>query len=287
VSSAGDINGDGFADLIVGDSGVSDYAGASYVIFGQKPDTAVVRTGTNASQTLAGGDHNDVLRGLGGNDHLYGNGGNDFLDGGTGADVLIGGAGNDIAFGGEGKDVFKATINDGNDLYYGDGGQDTVDYSALTAGVTVLLISSPQAGAGLATGSQSGIDVLVAIENVIGSQAGDVIRGNQLANVIDGGHGNDFLTGSGGSDTFVFRAGFGRDLVTDFDAKGAGHDTLELAHDMFSQYATVQDLLNSSHVSQVNHGRDLLIVADASNTITLQDVSLSYLRTHPGDIVFV
>ena len=35
VASAGDVNGDGFADLIVGAYGADGYAGASYVVFGQ------------------------------------------------------------------------------------------------------------------------------------------------------------------------------------------------------------------------------------------------------------
>ena len=47
VASAGDVNGDGFADLIVGARGAG-YSGASYVVFGQLPDTAVNRTGTGA-----------------------------------------------------------------------------------------------------------------------------------------------------------------------------------------------------------------------------------------------
>ncbi len=81
VASAGDVNGDGFADLVIGayggDPGGDGYAGESYVVFGRKPDTAVNRTGTAASQSLAGGDFDDVLAGRGGNDQLWGHGGND------------------------------------------------------------------------------------------------------------------------------------------------------------------------------------------------------------------
>ncbi|MEJ1968238.1 MAG: type I secretion C-terminal target domain-containing protein [Rhizomicrobium sp.] len=80
VASAGDVNGDGFSDLIIGADGADpngSSSGASYVLFGQAPTTAVDRVGTAASQTLAGGAFDDTLEGLGGNDHLYGNGGTD------------------------------------------------------------------------------------------------------------------------------------------------------------------------------------------------------------------
>ena len=80
VASAGDVNGDGFADLIVGAFTADPHgtsSGASYVVFGALPDTAVNRTGTGASQTLAGGNFNDTLSGLGGDDRLYGHGGSD------------------------------------------------------------------------------------------------------------------------------------------------------------------------------------------------------------------
>jgi hypothetical protein len=89
VSSAGDINGDGFADLIVGaPNDANQNLGFGYVVYGRMPDAAVTRVGTVASQTLAAGDFNDTLSGMGGNDNLYGNGGNDTLTGGTGADTF-------------------------------------------------------------------------------------------------------------------------------------------------------------------------------------------------------
>ena len=88
AASAGDVNGDGLSDLIVGAPFADGMTGTSYVVLGQLPDTAVNRTGTDASQTLVGGNFADTLNGMGGDDRLYGHGGDD---------TLIGGAGNDTA----------------------------------------------------------------------------------------------------------------------------------------------------------------------------------------------
>jgi Ca2+-binding RTX toxin-like protein len=111
VSAAGDVNGDGFADLIVGapDADVGDNygAGISYVIFGGMPGEAVDRTGTNIANTIHGGDFHDALSGLGGGDTLIGHGGKDTIRGGKGDDTIIGGAGRDGLDGGGGADVFR------------------------------------------------------------------------------------------------------------------------------------------------------------------------------------
>ena len=86
VSGAGDVNGDGFDDLIVGadradPNSVTD-RGASYVIFGGQ---GVSSTG---AQTLTGSSDADRLIGGPGDDTLIGNGGEDVLRGGGGDDVL-------------------------------------------------------------------------------------------------------------------------------------------------------------------------------------------------------
>ena len=98
VSGAGDVNGDGFDDIIIGarggDSNDGDTnpdgsirAGESYVVFGSDFTFAVTDPGTSGDDSLTGSAGNNIL--LGGL-------GNDVLDGGSGQDVLIGGSGNDI-----------------------------------------------------------------------------------------------------------------------------------------------------------------------------------------------
>ena len=113
VSSAGDVNGDGFDDLIVGATGAdrnhNNNSGSSYIIFGRSDFSSglleIVGTsgddilkGTSADERFEAGDGNDKLIGLGGADIFDGGAGNDkiqvadlsfaLVDGGAGVDVL-------------------------------------------------------------------------------------------------------------------------------------------------------------------------------------------------------
>ena len=112
VSSAGDVNGDGFADLIVGAPGAESAGGAnnegeSYVVFGGNFTGAVTHlggagddtlTGTAAAETFVGGTGNDTMIGKGGADAFQGGAGDDTMrvstldfllaDGGSGSDTL-------------------------------------------------------------------------------------------------------------------------------------------------------------------------------------------------------
>lgn len=137
VSSAGDVNSDGFDDLIIGAVGANPNgagSGASYVVFGHRPLTAVTILGTGLSQTINGGRGGDSISGLDGNDRLIGweaddnlagGAGNDIVQGGIGADTLRGDSGNDIILGGAHNDIL--TGGDGNDRFKYNGIQDTGD----------------------------------------------------------------------------------------------------------------------------------------------------------------
>jgi hypothetical protein len=91
VSSAGDVNGDGFDDLIVGapyDDPNGSSSGASFVVFGGDLSRLVTQIGTVGDNTLTGSAAVDILVGGMGNDGLIGAGGADVLYGGAGDDVL-------------------------------------------------------------------------------------------------------------------------------------------------------------------------------------------------------
>ena len=95
VSDAGDVNGDGFADIIIGarnaDGGPDNTpgdAGESYVIFGGDFTGAVDQVGDAGANTLTGAGDADVLLGAQGNDLLIGGGGSDVLYGGEGDDEI-------------------------------------------------------------------------------------------------------------------------------------------------------------------------------------------------------
>ena len=134
-------------------------------------------------------------------------------------DLIIGSNVADTLNGGDGEDTFMG--GGGNDAMNGGAGDDLVDYSGATNRVNVNLLS------GNGSGNQAQGDTYVSIEDIIGSNLGDTLRGNNASNQIEGGNGNDVLIGFNGAD--ILLGGAGRDILNggdgaDFLQGGAGVD---------------------------------------------------------------
>ena len=214
--------------------------------------------GSAGNDILYGDEDNDHLTGGIGNDQLYGGSGTDFADwwndGGTGGltiDLVLGTAkrgtetdtlssiesingsdyndtinGDSVANtlgGGAGIDTING--REGNDTLAGGDGKDTMDGGAGVDTVTVA-ISGVAAKINLTADTVTRgteIDRVFNIENAIGSNFVDEVRGDGAANRLDGLGGNDTIYGEGGDDILI--GGVGKDTLVG----GAGKDIFDFA----------------------------------------------------------
>jgi T5SS/PEP-CTERM-associated repeat protein len=108
--------------------------------------------------------------------------------------------------------------------------------------------------------------------NVSGSLGSDQL-GSSKADVITSTNGNDVMLGGASADTFVFLAGFAKDVVNDFVATGSAHDIVDFRGiSALNSFASV-----TSHA--VQSGANVLITLDANDTLTLKGVALSSLTS--------
>ena len=175
-------------------------------------------------------------------ENLTGSSYNDTLTGSSGANVINGGGGNDVIEGGAGNDTL-----DGGD------GIDTVSYEHASAAVTVKLLT------GKATGG-AGNDNLSNFENVTGSAGDDSLSGDNNANVLVGGAGDDTLSGGLGKDTLTGGLGADKflfanlgvqnaDTITDF----SGGDMIGLSAANFASLT-----MDGTHVSAASFANNIV-----------------------------
>ncbi len=252
VSNLGDVNGDGFSDLLV-TARYADFGGANsgavYVLFGSAngiPSTTnLANLTSDQGFKIIGGTANQLIganaAGIGdvngdGLDDIafrggyagtayvvYGQWATRNFAGTAGDDSFTGLGGEDVLYGLTGKDVLRGAGGadqifggDGNDALYGDAGNDTLDGGEL----------SDQLFGGLGTDTLSGG---TGGDLVYGEDGDDQLYGNDGSDKLFGGIGADTLLGEadndrmdGGDGADTLRGGDGNDYLDG----GAGADNL-------------------------------------------------------------
>jgi Ca2+-binding RTX toxin-like protein len=155
-----------------------------------------------------------VARGGAGGDRIFGGGGDDILHGDGGVDSLVGGSGINTLDGGL-----------GDDFLYGGSGRDRISFATRKRSVTVDLAKGK-------AGQRGEKDVLDEVEEAIGGQGSDELRGSSAANTLLGGPGagRDRVDGRGGNDSLVGKRVIGGRGSDRIDGRrldcGSGGDTV-------------------------------------------------------------
>ncbi len=301
------LEGGAGADLLQGGGGVDT---ASWARATSAVSVSLTSPGTNTGEAagdrlvsierLVGSAFADQFEGNAAANHIDGGFGNDSLFGLGGSDTLLGGLGDDVLEGGRGVDLLDGGV-----------GLDAASYARATAGVTVNL-RAPSTNAGDALG-----DHYVMIENVIGSEFGDSVRGSDGRNRLDGNgggdllqgdYGDDFLFGGAGNDTLD--GGYGRDRLeggADFDVasyanagpvSGTGANALGLVVQLGApsgntgeaagdQYFGIEGVVGSSYRDTLTGTAtdNLLDGGQGADILRGQGGNDVYLVDHAGDIV--
>ncbi|MDY6938998.1 MAG: hypothetical protein SWY16_15165 [Cyanobacteriota bacterium] len=243
VSNAGDVNGDGFDDMIIGantaDPNGNSAAGESYVVFGAAffatsgDNDLTLNANNNTLDALAG---NDTIRAANGDDDVFGNDGNDQLFGQNGADTLDGGADDDLLLGGNDDDLLLGGT--GNDRLNGGFENDT-------------LIGVDESSASPGLGER---DVLIGL-----SGADLFVLGNA---------GTVFYDDDG---TTVAEGNFSRALIRDLDV---GVDRIQL-HGSAADYLLLETASGNTNIFYQPNGevRDLIGIVRNTTGLDLSDTS--------------
>ena len=257
--------------------------------------------------TVQGSEENDSLEGTSGSETILGNGGNDTIYGDDGNDVLNGGSGNDNLYGENGNDTYifgsgygHDYIRDNNginviqfnpdvsaaDLSYHKIGNDLKIQLSDGSSLTVYNGCSSDTSYHIATLKFSnGIDADIDMETILPQIAADsllkdqTLTGTDAADIIHGDDGNDTISGQDGDDTLYGDDGWDTLNGNDGDdilIGGNGYDILNgnAGNDILDGGAD-NDLLyggegNDTYLFGFGDGHDYIDDNQGTNTITLK-----------------
>ncbi len=237
--------------------------------------------GGQTNDILSGQDGNDAISGHEGNDLLGGRGGDDLIHGGDGVDWIHGEDGADTLSGGQGADDLQGEA--GNDVLAGGGGNDTLSGGGgddhLTGGV--------------------GDDSLIAGEgddHLDGGSGADAAQGGYGNDVVIGGDDADTLDGNDGNDTLWQGWEDHSDQAVDFLNGGAGNDVLHIGAGDYAnggegadQFA-LHDIKAGDPVAQItdfNRHEDSLVLLYDANLHGAPEVSVTTDPESPDAMVLL
>ncbi|MGB9367336.1 MAG: calcium-binding protein, partial [Xanthobacteraceae bacterium] len=263
------------------DTGVGEIVFADGVVWDQQ-DIAKAVSHPHATD--------DTITGTPSLDWLDGGAGNDYLSGGDDADVYVFGLGygHDVIDENQGNilidtwdilrfgagitqdDVTFSRVGDSRDLQISINGTDDMVTVAGQFDKSYTLVFAPNwfdqieffifDDGGMVTADQI-MEDLVANAKTDGD---DTIYGFSIEDVLDGGAGNDFLSGGNENDTYIFGTGYGADVIHDgaFNIIGGMTDTFRFNADVLPEDVTFQ---------RVGSTNDLLITLASGDTLTVQE----------------
>ncbi|MFC0202803.1 family 16 glycosylhydrolase [Novosphingobium soli] len=205
----------------------------------------LLSSSSGAVKAFMGTSAADTLTGTAQADAMRGYGGGDTYRGGQGDDTYVISPEKDRVFEakGEGIDTIRSSV-----------------YHVLEANVENLVLEGSAWHGG-------------------GNALDNVILGNDYAQQLNGGAGNDVLVGGGGADRFIVSAGNGSDVIQDF---AGGTDTIQLGGYGVTNFGQIQSAARQAGADTVLHfgnGEDLILRGVKATSLVSSDFTYEMDRS--------